>query len=490
VKYLAIRLWPRSLAGRLVLLLVAALAAAQLALVFMLRSQQDNIVEEMAHGQALSQAVTLARLLTTYPANEGETLAKAFGSRESCARISAGPRSDRSMTTAEQHLADLLAVMLHGVKAGAPQAAIEPIGHHEHPCGDAVRPHGAGHTEGAGKRAGEPFLVDRSRTAAVAMTVPLPDQRWLTVRTTVAVPGGWSRATLMSFLLSSLAVAVVAIISVRTQTRSLRALADASDRFGRGETVAPLMTAGPSEVAAATRAFNTMQERLSLFIRDRLKLLAGISHDLRTPLTTLRLKAEFIEDEAVRDGIVATIDELTVISEATLAFTRAEATTEATEAVDLHNLVEEIVEALCLAGADVIVAPFPSLMYACRPVALKRALRNLIENAVRYGGNARVSAVTQQAAVTMAVEDDGPGLPADQIEHAFEPFVRLEPSRSTETGGIGLGLAIARSIVKAHGGTVTLANRPEGGLRAEIRLPRNNNDEPKLTVRHVMFPVT
>ena len=165
------------------------------------------------------------------------------------------------MTTAEQHLADLLAIMLHGVRAGVPQVAIEPIGHHEHPCGgDSMRPHGAGHTDGAGKRTGKPFLVDRSRMAAVAMTVPLPDQRWLTVRTTVAVPGGWSRATLLSFLLSSLAVAVVAIISVRTQTRSLRALADASDRFGRGETVAPLVATGPSEVAAATRAFNTMQE--------------------------------------------------------------------------------------------------------------------------------------------------------------------------------------------------------------------------------------
>jgi signal transduction histidine kinase len=472
VKHLAIRLWPRSLAGRLVLLLVAALAAAQFALVFVLRSQQDNIVEEMAHGQTLSQTVTLARLLTTYPANESETLATAFGSRESCARIATDPPSDRSMTTAEQHLADLLAIMLHGVKAGMPQVAIEPTGHHEHPCGgDSARPHGAGHTDGGGKRAGKPFLVDRSRMAAVAMTVPLPDQRWLTVRTTVAVPGGWSRATLLSFLLSSFAVAVVAIISVHTQTRSLRALADASDRLGRGETVAPLVAAGPSEVAAATRAFNTMQERLSLFIRDRLKLLAGISHDLRTPLTTLRLKAEFIEDEKVRDDIIATIDELTVISEATLAFTRAEATTEVTEAVDLHGLVAEVTEAFCLNGADVVITPFPPLIYACRPVALKRCFRNLIENAVRYGGNALVSAVTQRDAVTIAVEDDGPGVPPDQIEDAFQPFVRLEPSRSTETGGIGLGLAIARSIVKAHGGTLTLSNRLEGGLRAEIHLP-------------------
>jgi signal transduction histidine kinase len=474
VKYPAIRLWPRSLAGRLVVLLVAALAAAQFALVFILRSQQDNIVEQLAHSQALTQTVTLARLLMTYPANDEATLANAFGSRESCARVVAGPPADRSMTAAEQHLADLLAIRLHGVNAGLPRVAIEPIGHHEYPCGDDIaRHHSAEHGDDAGKRAGKPlFRVDHARAAAVAMTVPLPDQRWLTMHAVVEAPGGWNRVTLLSFLLSCLAVTIVAVIAVRTQTRSLRALADASDRLGRGETVAPLMTAGPSEAAAATRAFNTMQERLSLFLRDRLKLLAAISHDLRTPLTTLRLKAEFIEDETVREGIVATIEELTVIAEATLAFTRAEATTEATEAIDLHNLLGEVAEAFCLAGADVVVAPFPSLTYACRPVALKRALRNLIENAVRYGGGkARVSAVTHQDAVTIAVEDEGPGLPPDRIEDAFQPFVRLEPSRSTETGGIGLGLAIARSIVRAHGGSLILVNRPEGGLRAEIRLP-------------------
>jgi signal transduction histidine kinase len=473
VSFPALRPWPRSLAGRLVLLLVAALAGAQFALVVMLRSQQDSIVEEMAHGQALTQTVTLARLLTTYPANDEATLVDAFGSRESCARISATPPSGRSMTNAEQHLADLLAIRLHGVKAGPPQVAIEPIGRHEHPCGDdAERHHGAGHGDDAGKLPRRPlFRVDHPRAAAVAMIVPLPDQRWLTMHAVVGAPGGLNRVTMLSFLLSCLAVTVVAIVAVRTQTRSLRALADASERFGRGETVATLQTTGPSEVAAATRAFNTMQERLSLFLRDRLKLLGAISHDLRTPLTTLRLKAEFIEDETVREGIIATIDELTVIAEATLAFTRAEATTEATEAIDLHGLIGEVTEAFHLAGADVVLTPFPSLIYPCRPVALKRALRNLVENAVRYGGNARVSALCRQGTVTIAVEDDGPGLPPDRIEDAFQPFVRLEPSRSAETGGIGLGLAIARSIVRAHGGSLILVNRPEGGLRAEIHLP-------------------
>ncbi|MFG1375095.1 ATP-binding protein [Xanthobacter oligotrophicus] len=472
MNHLLARLWPRSVAGRLVFLLIAALAVAQGTLVLLLRSQQDVVVEGIIHGQALSQTVTLARLLDAYPAAESGRLAAAFGSRASCARITSEPPPARAMTKAERDLADLLGAMLHGVRAGPPQVAIEAIEHRTHPCGDAPDSAGIWQSGKGSERRGSPSFSERPRIAAVALTVPLPDGRWLTVRTAVGLPGGWTRPTFMSFLLSSIAVTLVAVIVVRTQTRSLRALANASERFGRGEAVPPLSVGGPSEVAAATRAFNAMQERLSQFMRDRLKLLAGISHDLRTPLTTLRLKAEFVEDDAVREDIVATIEELTGICEAALAFTSAEATSEATQAVDLHGLAGEVAEAFHLAGADVHVMPGPALVYACRPVALKRALRNLVENAVRYGGGARLSVAGHgTAAVQITVADDGPGLPPDRIEDAFLPFVRLEPSRSSETGGIGLGLAIARSIVKAHGGTLSLVNRPERGLSAEIRLP-------------------
>jgi len=207
-------------------------------------------------------------------------------------------------------------------------------------------------------------------------------------------------------------------------------------------------------------------------LKDRLRLLASISHDLRTPLTTLRLKAEFVDDEATREGIVATIDEMITITEATLAFSRAEATAEETRTVDLAKLAEEIGEEFRIAEHDVVTLASPLCLYACRPVALKRALRNLVQNAVRYAGAARVGVERRADAVAIIVDDDGPGMPPDRIEEAFKPFVRLEPSRNIETGGLGLGLSIARSIVNAHGGALTLTNRPEGGLRAEIDLPR------------------
>jgi len=467
-------LWPRSLGGRLVLLLVATLAGSQVLLVLLLRSQQDAVIERIARSQALSQTVTLARLLDTSPPAEGPRLAQAFRSREACAMLADTPPPARAMSGPERNLADLLARMLHGVRAGPPQVAIAPSGALN--CGVSLTDDAPWMRRPGDDREMPSGPPGPEHGATVALTVPLAEGRWLTLFAAVGLPGGLNRATLWSFLISAIAVAAVTMLGVRRQTRSLRALAEASERLGRGERVAPLAVAGPSEVASAIRAFNTMQERLGQFMRDRLKLIAGISHDLRTPLTTLRLKAEFVDDAAVREDLVATIDELAAICEATLAFTRAEAQDETTQSLDLRALCAELADQFALSGADVEIAsgaPFP---LACRPVALKRALRNVIENAVRYGGCARIS-LTRPAtpsgseAVAIRIDDDGPGLPADQMEDAFKPFVRLEASRNAATGGIGLGLSIARSIVRAHGGELTLENRPDGGLRAQIVLP-------------------
>jgi signal transduction histidine kinase len=475
VSRLFARLWPKSLAVRLTLLLVVALAVAQIGLTLLLSVQRDSVVEGLLHSQALNQTVTLARLLNEYPAKEAERLTEAFGSRQSCAAVLAAAPATHVMTAQEQELSQALEAMLHGIKVAPPQVVMQS-GEQYH-CDPDGAP--ADHDAADRDRDGDNGLPGiRPRAATLTMDVALLDGRWLSVRTAVNLPDEIDRATILSFLLSSVAVALVAGLVVRRQTRSLRTLATASDRFGRGEQVAMLPLDGPSEVNAATHAFNVMQERLSQFIRDRMRLLASVSHDLRTPLTTLRLKAEFIDDEAVKDDLVATIDELTVICEATLAFTRAEATTEETRILDLTELVREVTEDFRLAGKDVDDVRFESIVCPVRPVALKRAVRNLVENAVRYGGTARVSVFADAGQGVIAVEDDGPGIPDDRIGDAFQPFVRLEPSRSSETGGIGLGLTIAHSIVNAHGGELTLANRVPHGLRAEIRLPTATARQP------------
>jgi signal transduction histidine kinase len=214
-----------------------------------------------------------------------------------------------------------------------------------------------------------------------------------------------------------------------------------------------------------------MRGRLQRFVQDRTRMLAAISHDLRTPITTLRLRAEFIDSEETRAKILETLEEMQRMTEATLAFAREEAATEETRRVDLAALVDSVCADLADLGQDVTFSGPERLTYDCRPLSLKRALRNLIENAVAYGERARVALVASEDALCVVIDDDGPGIPEADFERVFQPFVRLEESRSRETGGIGLGMAIARSIVRAHGGEIELANRPAGGLRVTIRLP-------------------
>jgi signal transduction histidine kinase len=201
-------------------------------------------------------------------------------------------------------------------------------------------------------------------------------------------------------------------------------------------------------------------------------MLAAISHDLRTPITTLRLRAEFVDDEEARAKILETLDEMQRMIEATLAFAREEAAAEDTRTVDLAALVESLVADLVDLGHEVAFSGPERLAYACRPIGLKRAVRNLIENAIAYGERARVKLEPGALAVRIVIDDDGPGIPEADFERVFAPFVRLEESRSRETGGIGLGMAIARSIVRGHGGDIELANREEGGLKVVISLPK------------------
>jgi signal transduction histidine kinase len=308
--------------------------------------------------------------------------------------------------------------------------------------------------------------------AGLAIAIHLADGDWLNA---VAAPPppppfpAWR--VLVSLLALAGGVVLGVVLVVRRITAPLGALALAAERLGRGETVPPLRDAGPEEVRRTTRAFNRMQARLRRFVDDRTRMLAAISHDLRTPITTLRLRAELLEDEEQRPKILETLDEMQRMAEATLAFAHEDASSEETRAVDIASLVESLALDLQDLGREVALAPAGRIVLACRPLALKRAIRNLIENACIYGERARVAVALADNDVLIAIEDDGPGIVEAEMERVFQPFVRLEPSRSRETGGIGLGLAIARNIARAHGGDVTLANRPAGGLVATLRLP-------------------
>ena len=290
---------------------------------------------------------------------------------------------------------------------------------------------------------------------------------WLTLTARRGGPPPWPRYAFISLSLAVLGSVVVIVLLVRRASRPLTRLTDAAERFGRGETVPPLTEEGPADIRTTIAAFNRMQERQQRFIQDRTRMVAAISHDLRSPITALRLRAEMVDQDDVRERMIASLDEMQQMVEATLTFAREDAAAENTQTVDLAVLLDDIVTSRTDLGHQVGWHGAPATPYPCRPSSLKRAIGNLIDNAIRYAGAAEVAL----DGTTIRISDRGAGIPDDRLDFVFEPFARLEESRSSETGGTGLGLAIARSIVRSHGGDITLRNRGGGGLEAVLTLP-------------------
>jgi signal transduction histidine kinase len=265
----------------------------------------------------------------------------------------------------------------------------------------------------------------------------------------------------------------LAVWVARGVTRPLGRFAKATARFGADVAAAePLDQEGPSEIREVACAFNTMQAQIRRLLDGRTHMLAAVSHDLRTPLTRLRLRAEFVEDDEERAKMLKDLDEMEAMIHAAIAYARGDGGGESPVPVDIVDLLEEIRMEMAEAGRRVGLKGPPRAPWEGRPLALKRAIRNLVDNAVNYGGHAELRMVVTPLDIIITVEDDGPGIPATEIEKVFTPFYRLERSRSRATGGVGLGLAVARAAIREHGGDITLTNRPTGGLRQTVVLPR------------------
>lgn len=318
----------------------------------------------------------------------------------------------------------------------------------------------------------------RFESGSVLLTaIETPDRRWLFARTEAPARYPWHSASfLAAFLGMGAATVLLGLWALRRVGAPLHVLAAAAEQFGRDVNAPILPGRGPEEVRTAYQAFNIMAARIRRFVADRTFLLTAIGHDLRTPITRLKLRAEWMEDEDQRRKMLADLDELEAMVSATLAFGRDVAGSEPAVQLDLaallRTVLDEAADARPAAAEAVSYAGPEHLTVQGRPVALKRALANLIGNALAYGGRARVVLEPpQEGLVAVRVEDTGPGIPPDQLERVFEPFHRLEASRNRETGGTGLGLPIVRNILRAHGGDVTLANKAEGGVRATVTLP-------------------
>ncbi len=311
----------------------------------------------------------------------------------------------------------------------------------------------------------------------ITVAFRLPEGQWLHVTVPVIRAAPWHSPTFqLAFGLMTVVAAGLILWAVRRLTAPVRTLALAAEALGRDVNARPLPETGPLEIARAAAAFNTMAERIRRFVSDRTELLSAIGHDLRTPITRLKLRAEFMEDEEQRTKMLSDLAELEAMVSATLAFGRASRTDEPVVALDLAELLRTILDEALDTWPDTedklsYDGP-PHLTVHARSLGLKRALTNLVTNAVKYGGTARVRLHPAVGGmVRIEIEDDGDGIPPGEIERVFEPFHRAEPSRNRETGGVGLGLPIARNILRAAGGEVTLANRTEGGARATVTLP-------------------
>jgi signal transduction histidine kinase len=276
---------------------------------------------------------------------------------------------------------------------------------------------------------------------------------------------------IVSLLLPTLLLMVLAWILLRTTLKPLRSLIRAARHLGSGPP-RPVPERGPDELRSLIRALNEMQERIHQSLVDRTQTMLAIGHDLKTPLSRMRLRLDDDSvDPEVREGLNHDIEEMRMLLESLQAYVDSDGRNIPAERIDIAVMAETLVDTAADRGADASYSGASTLEVRARPVAIRRALSNLLENAIHYGGNARVSVRRDGSAAEIVVEDDGPGIPEDRIADALQPFVRLDTARTRDTPGMGLGLPIVRKAVRMENGTLDLRNRPEGGLRATIRLP-------------------
>jgi signal transduction histidine kinase len=455
--------FPKSLFGQTLLILLAGLIVSHVAGSWLYTADREQAVRAVGGFATAQRIANLTRLVQETPRESRARIVAALSDQSFRVSLSAETSSiidAEDGGTVSEAIKDYLVDRL-SLGSRVPRVSASP------PAGARFGPwhmmehgpmmHGFG---GFG-----PF-----RSLQVA--IPLTDGNWLTFATALPTTGpAFSLQFLLSMGIMAAIIVVVSVWAVRRVTTPLASLATAAERLGQDMHAPPLSETGTTETRQAARAFNDMQNRLRGLIENRTGLLAAISHDLRTPLTLLRLRAETVENAQERDKMLSTIAEMDSMIGATLQFARDDNANEPRCPTDLAALFFGVVEEMREAGRDVRMQPTEPLVYECRPTALKRAVRNLLDNAVKYGKSASVDIRRLSQAIEVNVDDNGPGVPQQELSRVLEPFYRLDDSRSRETGGAGLGLAIVRSIVQLHGGTLVLSNRPTGGLRATITLP-------------------
>jgi len=453
------RLIPKSLVGRVIALLLLALTLIQLINVLIFVNERGEEIRATKVSNLTARTASIIRLLDGTPKDLHQGILQAITTSKMHFWFSGNsPIAQRD----GKYLTDQRFAELANVSSNDIRIVLDQVRTHQHQTNQPMAT-----LQTADK------LLDLTQSLAIISIARSPDV-WLNAVQLASTPSHAWRSTLLQSLTFMAMTLAIVIIVVRRLTRPLAQLTAATDRLGRGEEVALLPEHGAQDIRRSIRAFNQMRERLLRFVDDRTRMLAAISHDLRTPLTSLRLQTEFIDDAAMRKKMIVTINEMQHITEASLAFSRDDAVKEATRMIDLNALIDSLCHDLSDMGNQVTFESGVRAPYRCRPSALTRAIRNVIENAVNYGEGAWVKLQCSDKGFMIIIEDQGAGIATDQFEKVFAPFYRLESSRNLATGGIGLGLSIARSLVHSHGGEISLANRVPQGLAVTVSLPRQH----------------
>ncbi|MDP6787109.1 MAG: ATP-binding protein [Rhodospirillales bacterium] len=319
---------------------------------------------------------------------------------------------------------------------------------------------------------GKPFEIDtRSLDRHVVVRIQMTDGVLEVVTTRKRLFSSTTYIFVLWMAGTAMILFGVAVIFMRNQVKPIRRLAFAADTFGKGRDAPSFKPEGAQEVRQAATAFIAMRDRIQRQITQRTEMLAGVSHDLRTPLTRMKLQLELIGDREGASELKGDVEEMEYMLEGYLAFARGEGSETPTPTSLTALLGEVVTQARRKGGEAIDLHTEGEITVPIRPAAIKRCVTNLIDNALRYADHVSVRAGRRGDAVEITIDDDGPGIPEDRFDDVFKPFFRLESSRNPVTGGVGLGLTIARDVVRGHGGEIELGRSPSGGLRARLRLP-------------------
>ncbi len=477
------RLWPQSLFAQLMITLLVILSLAQIISGIILYYERGQSLHKILELKSVEQVSSMVRFLNELTPQAREKAIKAFNSSD--LRVSFDIKPLQESTQNGNQIQKSIRNSFANVLDQNYPIHIQFIEKHEHQINNNFETKKNGSSDNS-NNSRISYGINRALKMVYEMMgtwsfteyhiliqVKLDDGSWVSfIQHFPEALFNFPHRIITTLLILVVTAFFLSLFIVHKITKPINALAFAADELGRDIERAPIDESGPQEVSKAARAFNIMQAKINQHIEDRGRLLAAISHDLKTPITRLRLRTELLNDTELANKFLSDLDDMQSMVNETLDYMCGQDKTEPIQKIDVSALISSITQDMREAGHEIEFNEGEQKLHNGYPLALKRCLTNLMENAVRYGDKATIYIEESAKMLSIRIVDEGPGIPEEQMEHIFDPFFRLESSRNRSSGGVGLGLGIARDIARVSGGEIYLHNRNEGGLEAVLELPK------------------